>query len=200
VALFGQAFDAAETYLLASLEAFGRAGQGSWGAAHVQHFLWRLSAFRGDPVGAADKLEESARLFREVGDDSALVLVLHNLALVALLRGDLARARTILREALDLSLALNNRWYTAYCLEGFGSLAALEQDGERAARLFGAADALRSAVNAPQTPFDQALYQGFVLGARALCGEEHYAEAFAAGRQQGLEATFELLERLPQAA
>jgi hypothetical protein len=72
-------------------------------------------------------------------------------------------------------------------LEGFAHVAGAEGDAERAARLFGAAEALREALGAPLPPVERAHYDRSVAATRAALGEEAFAAAWAEGRALSLE-------------
>ena len=157
--------DAAERELRESLANFARLND-RWGMAHALHFLWRLAAIQGRGSDQEPSLATAARYFREVGDDSALTLVLHNLALLALDRDDGAAADALLREGMALARELDNLWYVAYCLEGYACCQVAQGRPVEAAVLFGAAEALRESINAPQAPIDELLYASFVAAVR----------------------------------
>jgi hypothetical protein len=59
--------------------------------------------------------------------------------------------------------------------------------GERAARLLGAAAALRETIGAPLPLPERADVEQAVAGARAALGEAEWTAAFAAGRMLSLE-------------
>ena len=58
--------------------------------------------------------------------------------------GRFAEAHTHLRECLLVGIDLGNRWGASYPLDAFAFLALAERQDERAARLFGAAEAHRT--------------------------------------------------------
>jgi len=67
--------------------------------------------------------------------------------------------------------------------------------GARAARLLGAATAVREALGAPLPAHEQADVERFVAAGRAALGEEQWALALAAGRALSLnEAIAEALD------
>ena len=67
-------------------------------------------------------------------------------------------------------------------LEGLASLEAGQGDPAWAARLWGAAEALREAIGAPMAPVDRPDYDRAVTAARAQLGERAFATAWAKGR------------------
>ena len=114
--------------------------------------------------------------------------VLVNLALVRHEQGDTGRAGALFSESLALSraggLAL---YFVLQALEGAAGVAGAQGQPERAARLFGATDALRAAVGVPVRPVDRRLYDRDVTAVRAALGAETFAAAWAAGRALSLE-------------
>ena len=68
---------------------------------------------------------------------------LFSLAFLALVREEPQRANDLAQHSLTLSLELGDTRGATYALEALGCIAAFEAQGRRAARLFGAAQALR---------------------------------------------------------
>ena len=64
-------------------------------------------------------------------------------------------------------------------------------DMERAARLWGAADALREAIGAPLSPFERTELDTHTAAARTALGEEVFAAAWAQGRATPLNEAIE---------
>ena len=107
-----------------------------------------------------------------------------------------------LKEALALNRELGNWAYVAYCLEGFAGLAGARGQGARAARLWGAVDALRTSIGAPLPPEPRPYYERSMAAARALLGEEAWEAAFAEGGAMSAEEATEhaLSEEVAHAA
>jgi serine/threonine-protein kinase PknK len=74
---------------------------------------------------------------------------LNELGVVAHRRGDLGRAEALLEESLGVHHDLGDRWRIASVLEALAGTACAQGEFERAARLFGAAEALREAIGTP---------------------------------------------------
>jgi hypothetical protein len=72
-------------------------------------------------------------------------------------------------------------------LEGVAGVAGAQGQPARAARLFGATDALRAALGLPVRPADRRHYDRDVSAVRAALGAETFAAAWAAGRALSLE-------------
>jgi hypothetical protein len=101
-----------------------------------------------------------------------------------------------LAQGLALSQTLVNQFSMSWCLAGLGSVAALDEEPERAARLWGAAERLRQAIGCRPGPAARATYERALAVARAQLGEEGFAAAWAEGRAIPLEqAIAEALNR-----
>ena len=72
-------------------------------------------------------------------------------------------------------------------MEALGSLANAQGKPERAARLFGAAEALREAAGAPMPPIERGDYEREVTDVLDALGEDTFTAAWAAGRAMPLE-------------
>jgi non-specific serine/threonine protein kinase len=151
-------------------------------AAHVLNALGQI-AYRqlGDLEGADAFFAEALDQFRELEDRFGVGLALTNRGRIARDRGDLSQAAAMYAEALRLHWDNGDRAQTARCLNGLGIVAAFAGQGERAARLCGAAEALREVIGAP-VPRYRGQHERAMGLARAALGEEAFAAAWAAGR------------------
>jgi len=75
----------------------------------------------------------------------------------------------------------------AYSLMGLGAVAGARQRPERAARLFGVAEALREAISHPLPPVNRLDYERAVAAARAQLDTAAFVVAWAEGRAMTLE-------------
>ncbi len=82
--------------------------------------------------------------------------------------GEHEAATSYLAEALTTFQGLGDRDGLAFTLEGFAGLAARQGQPERAARLFGTAEALREAIHAPMAACDRQEYERDL---RAACDQ-----------------------------
>jgi len=110
-----------------------------------------------------------------------------NIGHVALAQGDHERAAALYQEALTMQWELRERRDMAECLEALAAVAEEQGQVERAARLFGAAEALREEVGAPLPPADRARYERYVAAVRAGLDEETFESTWAQGREMPLE-------------
>jgi tetratricopeptide (TPR) repeat protein len=156
---------------------------GDWrGIAGALTGLGKIAHYRGDRAEAAARCEEAAVLWRQVGDPVWRVV----LGTLALWEGELEQAMTWGRDALEEYRALGMWMQVAYALEFLGVAAGAAGQGERAARLLGAAT-LRETLGAPLPPQERAEVEQAVAAARSALGEAGWAAAFEAGRALSLE-------------
>jgi len=88
--------------------------------------------------------ETSLALYRELGDAWLCGIVQWGVGITATVLGDFDKAQANFQDCLQASWALGNRWAVAYPLEAFAALAVARREFARAARLLGAAEALRA--------------------------------------------------------
>ena len=137
------------------------------GIASCLNDLGVLARDMGDFARARRYLDESLDLCRALGNRYGLSFVLNNLSLVALHEGAYQRVPQLLEESLALAQELGSREKIACALTGFASLAAVRSEPITAARLFGAADALRQAIGVPMSPAEQTAHDRHLALARA---------------------------------
>ncbi len=128
--------------------------------------LGMIAYTEGDPrVGSM--LEEGVAVAQSIGDQVCVAWCLTFLARVAKDRGEHAHGGAIFAHALKLFRDLGHADGVAYTLEGCAGLAATRGDFRSAARLFGAAEALREVINRQQPPdhFDLAAADAVADGA-----------------------------------
>jgi tetratricopeptide (TPR) repeat protein len=144
---------------------------------------------------------ESLDLQRKLGDTAGTASALVRLGALALRRGDVAVARSYYAEGLPLFQALGDKEYIAICWEGFAGVAAAERQWERATRLWGAADAVRRAINVPLEPSLRAPYERNLALVRANLDAQAFAAAWAEGQTMAVEqaATYALATDVPGA-
>jgi hypothetical protein len=92
-----------------------------------------------------------------------------------------------LAQGLALSQTLHDQASIAWCLAGLGSVAALGEEPERAARLWGAAERLREAIGCRPAPAARLTYERAQAATRAQVGEAAFAAAWAEGQAMTLE-------------
>jgi tetratricopeptide (TPR) repeat protein len=135
------------------------------GAAYALDTLGMAFHKHGDHGQARRVLEQSLEILRALGDQVGIALLLTDLGLVAQAQGDQARAGRLHREGLALAWKIGDKRRAAFCLEGLA--VAVGQQPRYAARLFGAAEALREAIGSPLPHAERATYERDVATLRA---------------------------------
>ncbi|TMQ61576.1 MAG: tetratricopeptide repeat protein, partial [Candidatus Eisenbacteria bacterium] len=119
------------------------------GIATTLNNLGVIARHQDDYAGALRLYQEALELGRAAEDQDQLTLVLVNLGLVATRLQQLAQARLWLAEGLDVILAMGAKRVGASALEVCAEAATSLGELDRAAALFGAAMALRTALSIP---------------------------------------------------
>jgi DNA-binding CsgD family transcriptional regulator len=96
-------------------------------------------------------------------------------------QGDTSQAVALLAEGLALITELGDRRIIALALDGVAGLAIAWRQPERAARLFGAAAALREVTGLPIDPACLAAHDRNVTAGRASLGEDAFDAEWLAG-------------------
>jgi tetratricopeptide (TPR) repeat protein len=144
---------------------------------------------RGDYAGAAALADECLRRARELGDRVHVAYALGHRAHAAIALGEIDHAAALYRETLTAARDLGVRWGIPICLEGLARVAMRQEQPEKAARWWGAAEALREEIGTPLPPDDRAVYSydRSVADARARLGDALFETEWAAGQAMGLE-------------
>ena len=150
-------------------------------------YLLGLISYPEDPRRAVALFEESLAQFRALGDKQGTGLLLNALGLAALQEDDTGRAEALFKECLSLQRAQGDRQGVAYSLENLALLAAAQEQVERAARLGGAAKALKGGVAGPASPFEPSFLRGERAALRDRLSATGFAWAWTEGRAMGLE-------------
>jgi non-specific serine/threonine protein kinase len=157
---------------------------------------------RGDYARAEACHTESLTLSRQTGNTNNMTYALRSLAILAVRQGDATRAVARYTECLDLCRRVKTPGVIAECLEGMARAAALKSRHERAAELFGAADALFQRLGGHLPSWaDESEHDRYVAAARTGLGPTAFAAAADRGRtmtvDQALEYALTPAERRP---
>jgi predicted ATPase/DNA-binding NarL/FixJ family response regulator len=126
------------------------------GVAWARHDLGLLARDHGDLGSAAELLRASLRDFRELDYPWATAWSAWGLGTTLSAQGRLDEASPLLAEALRIYIDVNDPRGIAQCLEALAHVASERAHYESAARLIGAAAALRERVAARQSDTEQA--------------------------------------------
>jgi predicted ATPase/DNA-binding CsgD family transcriptional regulator len=149
---------------------------------------------QGDSGGAARLFGEALDLSQAIGDDWGAANSLANLGQVMLAAHDRAGAAAAFREALQKRRALGDILHIPECFEGLAALAA-DRQPRRAARLLGAAEALRERLGAPVAAADQARLVDLVGRVRRSVRPDTFDSAWQEGRDLAIDTAIDLALR-----
>jgi predicted ATPase len=158
------------------------------GVAMVDNFVGQVRLSQGDNDAAAQLFVNGLAAARRAEDRIPLLVSLYSLALAAQAQGDRAGAAGHLKEGLGLAVEAGDETSAAYCLEGLAAVAGLEDNPERAVRLFTAARSILEASGSgwlhafvPRVPHDDAV----LAALRSRIGDLAFQEAETWGRSAG---------------
>ena len=155
--------------------------------------LGRLALREDDLASASAALEESLTLFRQIGDGRNTAVVLESLGrLVVQREPGKEQASTLFAESLVLFRQSDDLSGVAACLEGLAALAAVCGQLERAAYLFGAADAGWAASTPSPTLGAYPLHRTKSASLRGVMSQSTMGAAWAAGSALPLEQAVDL--------
>ncbi|MBW3663126.1 MAG: winged helix-turn-helix domain-containing protein [Actinobacteria bacterium] len=147
----------------------------------------QIARSQGDLDRAQALAEESLRCVRAFGYLEGVASALATIAAVARARGDLDAARQGYVEALDICHRLGHRAGVMTAVEGLARLATAAGSDRPAARLWGAAEALRDALSVHVAAHERDEHDRDLADLRRRLGAEEFEAAWAAGRRLGLE-------------
>ena len=128
-------------------------------------------------------LLEAIERYREIGDWREVLSSRSDLAHAIRRHGSIDEAEAEYRQTIPDWRRLGNRGAIANQLESFAYIALARQNGVRAARLLGAAEALREAAASPILGIERPEYDEKVARLRAELDEAALRSAWAEGRE-----------------
>jgi predicted ATPase/Tfp pilus assembly protein PilF len=157
------------------------------GIAVLLNNLGWVAHNQGDLAAARSSYEESLQIWRELGNRPHYALSLLNLGLVSHQQGERQPAIDRFQESLRLFHELGDNAGIAACLKELAAASVTRGDWERAARMFGAAEALRDSTGNPIPAANVADYEQHVAAVREGLGEEVFADSWSSGRAMAVQ-------------
>ena len=156
------------------------------GLAVTLNNLGAVACARADYERAQALCRESLDLCRALGDKE-IAYALNNLADIAYNQDDYEHAIELYVESLTLFWRGGERAAVAACLEGLAEAAYAQKWMRRAARLFGAAAALRTAIGAPMWPLHRVRHGDILSNVRVALGDESFTTGWDEGQSLSLD-------------
>jgi len=160
--------------------------------------LGLTEAIAGDLDRATEVLQEAVALDEKHGDQLGLVYDTQGLTMISLLAGRAEEARGLLAARLDFVASAGDSDILASTLELAASTAAGLGEPLRAARMAGAAEAVRQIAGMPIAPHDAELLEGFLAPTRKTTTLAEWDAEYGAGRALSQDQAAALLLTLKE--
>ena len=155
------------------------------GVAMAIHNLGTIETNLARPGLGCARFEAAIAILREIGDETVLALALAGLASARTRLGQREPAREHLMECMQLIRRTGTRREAVYVIEALAELMA--GDPATAARLLGAADSMREALNMPPAPFEAKDREALASRLAEAMGVEDAIGARSEGRKLSFE-------------
>jgi hypothetical protein len=169
-----------------------RATGNPWVIAMAAWNIARVATMHGNLAEAYAGFEEAATLFQLIRDRPFYTSSRSETGHVFRIQGRYPEALTIYHETIRLWQELGQQSAAAHELECFAFIAGASGQNERAARLFGAAEALRESIGSNMTPSERREYDRAVLQLHAQTDAAALQATWAAGRALSMEQAIQL--------
>ena len=156
-----------------------------------------VALLRGDLLTAQLQAEESITKARETSAPDNLAVALALLGRVKTKQGDLAAALVFYQESLTIASQRRLKGELTVGIEGLAQVFVIQRAFIWAARLWGAAEALREAAGTPLPPVYQREYEQAITVAHTQLGKQLFIAAWAEGRSMIPEHILLSMESMP---
>jgi predicted ATPase/class 3 adenylate cyclase len=147
---------------------------------------------QGNYEDARQFFEDGHRIFERIENKNFQNAMESELAHIARHTGDRKQAREMYQKTLVSWQDFGNRAAISHQLECFGFLAVEEEEPQRAARLFAAAEALRERIDSLMTDHERIEYEQALLRLRSMLSPEEFDSLWAEGRALAMEQAIQL--------
>ncbi|GAC1566373.1 MAG: hypothetical protein NVS3B14_08140 [Ktedonobacteraceae bacterium] len=152
----------------------------------LRHLGW-AALQQGDYTRAHLHFEEAVAHYRKGGDQLRMARLLLHLADLAAVEGDDATAQRNYEESLGMFQREKSSHEIPACLEGMAATAVARGQAALAARLLGAAQALRESLAKPIPPVERSNVKHPISATRTHLGEQAFTVLWEEGRIMSLE-------------
>jgi predicted ATPase/transcriptional regulator with XRE-family HTH domain len=152
---------------------------------YALHNMGVAAWLQGDHAQASSLLAAALISLDQRGEAGSEVLA--SIGLMALDQRDFSGAKKAFADSLQIGRTRSIPWLASTDLEGLAGVAAAHGEAELAARLYGAADAIRTSCGTPVRPSHQHIHDRGVVAAEALLGQEEFTRAYQQGRAVPVE-------------
>ena len=141
---------------------------------------------------AKKQFEAGLKIFERVGHKGFMTVMTTEIAHVERAMGNYTKAKNTYKETIKVFEDLGNRPAVAHQLECFAMIAIVEEEPQRAAKLFGAAEAIRELTGYKRTDEEEAEEAQFMSRLRAMLPEAEFNMLWAEGKSMTMEQAIQL--------
>jgi predicted ATPase/DNA-binding CsgD family transcriptional regulator len=151
------------------------------GISLALNILGELRRVEGDYESARQYYEACLEIVKETGERQREGIQYHNLGLIATHQNQLQLAEKLMKQALIISIELDNNYLLATAISSLAGPTAKLGYPKRAAQLLGAAYAVMGSLGTNQQPADQVEIDRFTDEVQQALGEEKFSQAWRKG-------------------
>jgi predicted ATPase/class 3 adenylate cyclase len=150
------------------------------GLAYNARFLGQLET-------AKKYFEAGFKMFERVGHKGFMTVMTAEIAHVERAMGNYTKAKTTYQETIKVFKDLGNRPAVAHQLECFAMIAVVQEEPQRAAKLFAASETIRELTGHKRTDEEEAEEAQFTSRLRAMLTESEFNTLWAEGKSMAME-------------
>jgi tetratricopeptide (TPR) repeat protein len=136
--------------------------------------------------------EEGLRIFKHIGHKGMIAVLTSEIAHTKRALGNFAEAKQTYRETIKVFQDYGNRPSVAHQLECFAMIAIVEEEPQRAAKLFAAAEAIRELTGHKRTDEEEAEEAQFMSRLRSMLPAAEFNALGAEGRAMTMDQAIQL--------
>ena len=152
------------------------------GRSNALHLLGVGAQTAGDLVEAREWMTQRLALVRSQGIEFLVASEASNLSMVERQLGNLGAAEELAREALELGMRIGDEFTKPFAIAGLAAIATERGDGERAATLLGAVEAMMEAQKMEWPPDERPHYEHMLAALPNAMGTAQFERARMTGR------------------
>jgi tetratricopeptide (TPR) repeat protein len=152
------------------------------GRSNALHLLGVGAQTAGDLSEAREWMTQRLALVRMQGNEFLVASEASNLSMVERQLGNLGAAETLAREALELGARIGDEFTKPFAIAGLAAIATERGDGERAATLLGAVEAMMEAQKMEWPPDERPHYEHMLAVLPKAMGAARFERARMIGR------------------
>ena len=158
-----------------------------WVTAMILYGYGAFATRHGFYEEARSHFEASLTLLTALKDRHRISMIHSELAHLERRQSHFGQAKDLYRETIQEWQKIGHRAAIAHQLENFAFVAKAQEEDQRAAKLFGAAEILRENIHIPMTTFERVEYDREVNDLRVNMDEATFAKSWAEGRAMTME-------------